>query len=263
MFNFPYVVEILSPKVDSGEKMDTLLKRFGERYEFSISAGCGISVPDNPMGQKRISLLDCLEECGVKVEPDKIIMNLNTFHGKEELDSILKRALKQGIDKLLVIRGDGGPGLEKLDPRTIGGQHNVATTPDLLRYINSEYTGHFNTGVAFNPYKNMDFELKHMQKKVNAGVQFVITQPIVGKDKNVDTILKQFNIPVIIEAWMSKNIELFYKSVGKEEDVNMIEYDPEANLTSLHKAYPQSCIYLALLSFASDWRKTLPRLTVS
>jgi hypothetical protein len=51
---------------------------------------------------------------------------------------------------------------------------------------------------------------------VEAGAKFVITQPIVGRDPNVDR-LKNLGIPIVIEAWMSKNIDLLYKSVGKKD----------------------------------------------
>ncbi len=260
MFDFPYIVEILSPKIDACERLNELLEKFGAKYTRSLASGCGISVPDNPMGQKRLSLLDCIEQIGLKVEPNKIVMNLNTFHSKDELDSILRRAIALGIDKLLIIRGDGGPGLEKLDPGTIGGKHSVATSPDLLSYINSEYSGQFHTGAAFNPYKNRDFELKHMKKKIDSGAQFVITQPILGRNENVDTLKERFNIPVIVEAWMSQNIELFLKSVGKGEADEIKDFDPNDTLNSLHVAYPESCVYLALLSFVSDCQKILPRL---
>lgn len=260
MFDFPYVIELLSPKIDAGNRMETLLAKFGEKYERSLAKGCGISVPDNPMGQRRLGLLECIESIGLKVEPNKIIMNLNTFHGKEELDFLLRQASAVGINKLLVIRGDGGPNLEKLDPDAIGGQHSVATTPDLLRYINTEYGGDFHTGVAFNPYKNMEFELNHMQQKVEAGAAFIITQPIVGKDDNVDVLLHKIDIPVIVEAWMSENIELLYKSVGRDVDEETVKYDPLDNLKELHEAYPESCIYLALLNFSSNWQNELPAL---
>ncbi len=263
MFDFPYIIELLSPRRDGGDKLDTFLHRFAERYASSFAKGCGISVPDNPMGQRRLSLLDCIETRNLEVIPEKVVMNLNTFHSKKELDNLLQRAIGLGIRNLLIIRGDGGPGLEKLDPADIGGKHSVTTTPDLLRYIHAEYAGHFNTGVAYNPYKNQAFELSHMQQKIEAGARFVITQPIVGKDENVDTLISQVNIPVIVEAWMSFNIELLYKSVGKKEDAKMATYDPLENIKKLHESYPNSCIYLALLSFRTEWSEILPQLANS
>ena len=60
---------------------------------------------------------------------------------------------------------------------------------------------------------------------------------------------------------MSTNIDLFYKSVGKERIEQADQYDPLGNLKTLHEAYPHCCIYLSMLSFKNDWRKLLPRLS--
>ena len=62
----------------------------------------------------------------------------------------------------------------------------------------------------------MPFELNRMRQKIDASAKYVVTQPIIGKDENVDK-LKEFEIPVVVEAWMSKNIDLLYKSVGKKK----------------------------------------------
>jgi hypothetical protein len=59
---------------------------------------------------------------------------------------------------------------------------------------------------------------------------------------------------------MSKNIELLYKSVRKEKDDKVEGYDPVENLKILHEAFPESCIYLSMLSFKQDWKEILPRL---
>lgn len=261
MISFPYIIELLSPKRDAGEKLEGLLDRFADRYEQSLGSGCGISVPDNPMGQLRYGLIECIEKRGLIVDSNKVIMNLNTFHSKNELDDILTKALNIGIKKLLVIRGDGGPDVPKLDPGSIGGKQSIATTADLLRYINTRYPLNFITGVGFNPYKIISFELKHMQGKVEAGAKFVVTQPIIGNNANVDRV-KEYELPLVVEAWMSKNIDLFYKSVGGELDDTLQDYDPLTNVKSLHAAYPDSCIYLALLSFKDNWQKMLPKLSV-
>jgi len=78
------------------------------------------------MGQPRFSLLEMIERANLPIEPEKIMMNLNTFHTKEELDGLLKKAQDLGLKYLLVIRGDGGPSLSKLDPKSIGGAKSMA-----------------------------------------------------------------------------------------------------------------------------------------
>jgi methylenetetrahydrofolate reductase (NADPH) len=259
MFACAYLVEILTPKrIDSADTMDKI-GLFAERYYRIFDLGLGISVPDNPMGQPRLSLLEMIERADLPISPENVVMNLNTFHTKEELDGLLKKAAKLGLKYLLVIRGDGGPSLSKLDPKSIGGAKSIATSPDLLRYINTEYNGIFITGCAYNHYSLLPFELDRLKEKVEAGAKFVVTQPVIGKDPNVDSIFS-LGIPVVIEAWMSKNLELLFKSVRKQEDERAKDYDPVSNLRALHEAYPESCIYLSMLGFKKQWSEILPKL---
>ena len=89
----------------------------------------------------------------------------------------------------------------------------------------------------------------------------MVTQPIIGTDENVNK-LKDLNIAVVVEAWMSKNIDLLYKSVGKEKDERAEQFDPVENIKALHKLYPECCVYLSMLSFKQDWQEILPRLSL-
>jgi methylenetetrahydrofolate reductase (NADPH) len=259
MFNFPYVIELLSPKRSSEGSTDHLLNRFAERYSRIMDAGCGVSIPDNPMGQPRLGALESIALMGLSIDPERVIMNLNTFHEKTELDDLLQTAAENGLRYILVVRGDGGPLLPKLDPQSIGGKKSVATSIDLIRYINRAFAGRFVTGGAFNPYQPMPFELDRLTQKIDAGAQFTITQPVIGQDGHVDK-LYDLGIPVVVEAWMSENIDLLLKSVGKKKDDTATAFDPVENLKTLHKAYPQSCVYLSMLSFKKDWKELLPHL---
>lgn len=259
MFDFPYLVEMLTPKrIEPAISMEQL-NLFAERYYRILDQGLGLSVPDNPMGQRRESLIDMIEKSVLPVPPDKIVMNLNTFHEKDALDRLLRRAETFGIRQLIVVRGDGGPLLEKLDPASIGGAGNVATSIDLLGYINRQYPGAFVTGCAFNQYNPMPFETNRLVKKIEAGAKFVVTQSVIAPDENVDGILK-FGIPVVIEAWMSKNMDLLFRSIRKPPENTLPPYHPEDNLRQLHWQYPEHCIYLSMLGFRKQWRKILPRL---
>jgi methylenetetrahydrofolate reductase (NADPH) len=259
MFTFPYIIELLTPKRSSEGSMDHLLNRFAERYSRIMDAGCGVSIPDNPMGQPRLGALDSMALMGLAIDPERVVMNLNTFHQKSELDDLLQTAAENGLRYILVVRGDGGPLLPKLDPQSIGGEKSVATSIDLIRYINRAFAGRFVTGGAFNPYQPMPFELDRLRQKIDAGAKFTVTQPLIGQDGHVDK-LDGLDIPVVVEAWMSANIELLLKSVGQANDDSARAFDPVDNLKALHKAYPQSCVYLSMLSFKKDWKDLLPRL---
>ena len=259
MFNYSYMVELLSPKRSADDQMESFLDRFAERYRRILDAGCGLSIPDNPMGQPRLSAIESIQLRGLSVDPAKVVMNLNTFHTKSELDRLLQNAAQANLKYILVIRGDGGPLLSKLDPKSIGGKLSVATSIDLIRYINKAFSDQFITGAAFNPYNRMPFELNRMKQKIDAGAKYVVTQPIIGQDENVDK-LKDFNIPIVVEAWMSKNIDLLYRSVGKDKDERSEKYDPSENLKALHASYPDCCVYLSMLSFKQDWQEILPKI---
>ena len=260
MFDYPYIVELLSPKRSGEKTIADDLDRFALRYNRIIESGCGLSIPDNPMGQPRVGALESIESRQLTLQPDKIVVNLNTFHTKGELDGLLAKAASAGLKYILVVRGDGGPRLPKLDPKSINGQSSVATSIDLIRYINDTYPDQFVTGAAFNPFKPMPLETNRLKQKLSAGAKFVVTQPIVGENERVSQI-GTLGIPLVVEAWMSKNIDLFYKSVGKEEDEHAEPFDPVENLKALHKFYPESCVYLSMLGFKQNWQDILPRLS--
>jgi len=260
MFASPYIVEILTPRKSSADSEKEVMDSFAGRYRRILDCGCALSIPDNPMGQLRCGAAEAIELCALPVDSERVFMNLNTFHAKEELDRLLEKASVLGIRYLLVVRGDGSSTLPKLTPESIGGTKNVATSSDLLRYINREYEGLFITGAAFNQYNRRDFEIGRLKEKIEAGAKFVVTQPLLGKDPNVDAI-EELGIPVVVEAWMSKNVDLLYKSVRKEKDERAQGYDPAVNLTKLHRAYPENCVYLSMLSFREDWKAVLPRLS--
>ena len=95
MFNYPYIVELLSPKRSTDDQIESLLDRFAGRYRRIIDAGCGVSIPDNPMGQPRLGALESIDLRNLSVDSEKVMINLNTFHTKSELDGVLQNAAKQ------------------------------------------------------------------------------------------------------------------------------------------------------------------------
>ena len=73
-------------------------------------------------------------------------------------------------------------------------------------------------------------------------------------------MLKDLNITIFVGAWMSNNVDLLYRSVGKKKDEKAEKYNPIENLKALHEFYPQCSVYLSMLSFNQDWQEILPRL---
>jgi methylenetetrahydrofolate reductase (NADPH) len=101
--------------------------------------------------------------------------------------------------------------------------------------------------------------MERMEQKIAAGASYAVTQPIIGRDAGVDELMS-LDIPVVVEAWMSTNISLFNKSVGRKNSEREDDYDPVANLKSLHTHYPENCVYLSMLNFSQPWSQVLPRL---
>lgn len=245
-----YHIEILTPKQNS-ETLETDLERFAEKFRKVMDAGYTACITDNPMGLISFQATDVITELDLPVLPEQLVIHLNTFHAKQELDQILTAAADMGAKYLLVVTGDGGERQAKLDAAAIGFDTETATSVELLQYIAREYPATFNCGAAFNPYEPEDHELDKMRRKIGAGAEFIITQPVIGKDERMNG-LKEFGLPVIVNAWMSKKLLLLSQCVGYEipEDT---PYDPIENLKELIAGYPDFGLYLALLGFKTQY----------
>jgi len=242
-------IEVLTPK-QSAENIEEELAKFAEKFNQVIEAGYSVSMPDNPMGEPRFKALEVILELDLPCKPEQMLLHVNTFHTREDLDNILKEAIALNARRMLVISGDGGERLAKLSPASIGMNGNAVTSVELLQYIHREYPGEFDTGVAFNPYEPQEHELEKMKRKIEAGARYIITQPIVGRDDRLDA-LRAFGVPVTLGAWMSKKLHLFAECVGYPIDETMV-YDPLQNLRTLLTNYPGSDLYLSLLGFKTQ-----------
>jgi len=248
--NAIYHIEIITPK-QNAENLDSDVEKFVEKYNTVIDAGYVACITDNPMGLLSFQATDIIPEMGLPVKPEQLMIHLNTFHSKEDLDKILDSARTMGCRYLLVISGDGSERLAKLKPEAIGETCAAVTSVELLRYIRRAYPGVFSCGVAFNPYEPQDHELEKMRRKIEAGAEFICTQPVIGNDERV-AALRQFKVPVIVDAWMSKKLHLLSECVGYTipEDT---PYDPLENLRTLRASYPDCGLYLALVGYKTQF----------
>lgn len=248
--NKVYHIEILTPKQNT-ESLEDDVAKFAEKYTLVTSSGYMACITDNPMGLASFQATDIIPEVGLPVDPERLMIHLNTFHSIGELHKILDTAQSMGCKYLLVISGDGNERLAKLRPEDLGETCAAVTSVELLRYIRARYPGVFHLGVAFNPYEPQDHELEKMQRKVDAGAEFVCTQPVIGRDERVYA-LRKFGLPVVIDAWMSKKLHLLSSCVGYTipEDA---PYDPIANLRDLRANYPECGLYLALVGYKTQF----------
>ena len=243
-------VELQTPKRNS-EDIEKDLQTFAEKYRKITEAGWVVCITDNPMGLLSYGALETIELLGLPVHPEQLVVHLNTFHPKKELDEILNSFKAAGGKYLLAVSGDGSQRLHRLEPAEVGLDAVTVTSVELIRYIDREFPGQFVNGVAFNPYEPQDAELEKMKRKVDAGATFIITQPIIGRDNRLAG-LEPFHLPVILDAWMSKKLHLLSECVGHEIPEGT-PYDPMENLKELRRNYPNYGLYLAILGFKTQY----------
>ena len=230
---------------------------FRERYLRILAAGAIVSIPDNPMGNVHFTALEVADFLELPLDTDRTLLHLNSFHLKSDLEAFLRGAAERGVKHMLVVSGDGGPRLPRLEPVDVGMDVKTVTSVALLQYIEREFPRVFTCGVAFNQYEPPEREIERLRRKLDAGARFVITQPVIGHDPVVAS-LRQFALPVFVGAWMSKRMDLLFDCVGVEQRDD-VQYDPVENLAHLERLYPDFGLYLALLSFKRDWSDLFTR----
>ncbi|TFG85292.1 MAG: hypothetical protein E4H20_00695 [Spirochaetales bacterium] len=248
-----YHVEVLPPKQDT-EKLDDDLAVFVTKFNRIMERGFCACITDNAMGNLAFQGTEMIEELNIQAKPDLVMIHLNTFHSKDNLDGILESCRKIGIRQLLVVTGDGSDRLPKLKPADIGakGVESVSSV-ELLRYIIGRWPGEFELGVAFNPYEPEEHEFAKFERKLAAGATFVITQPVIERHPLVDKLHALHpEVPMIVEAWMSKKLDLLSEAVGYDIP-QCAPYDPIANLKTLHRNYIDCGVYLSIIGFKTQF----------
>ena len=247
-----YHIEMIPPKhatLDLQKDLDL----FCEKFTRFTGDGFITSITDNAMSKLCFHGSEIIRECGLDAPKDQVLFHLNTFHRKDELDSILEYAKSAGIRNFLVISGDGSDRMHKLQPEELGRPDvPVITSVELIDYIHKKYP-EFILGAAFNPYEMPELELPKLERKLAAGASYVITQPIIGQDDQIDRLLKEHpDLPVILEIWMSKKLYLLADVFDREipEDY---PYDPMEALELVQKTYPTCGINFSLLPYKTQY----------
>jgi len=250
MANKIFHVELQTPK-RSSEDIEKDLAVFEDKYRKVVEAGWIVCITDNPMGLLSYGAMETIDLLGLPVRAEQLMVHLNTFHPRQEIDDILGAFAAAGGRHLLVVSGDGSQRLHRLEPDEVGIDCQTVTSVELIRYIDREFPGLFTCGVAFNPYEPQDAEIEKMKRKADAGASFIITQPILGRDDRLAG-LEPFHLPVTLDAWMSKKLHLLSECVGHEIPEGT-PYDPMENLRELRRNYPDYGLYLAILGFKTQY----------
>ena len=248
--NRVYHVEILPPKQDS-EKLEADLQAFADKFNRVMDSGYCACITDNAMGLLSFQGHETIEHLGLRVLPEQVMLHLNTFHSKADLDSLLTQSAAMGVKYLLIVSGDGSARLPKLSPGDLNADAAAITSVELLAYIRDNYPN-FVMGVAFNPYEPAEEEFAKLDRKLAAGASFIVTQPIIEPNAVVKELLEKYAVPVIVEAWMTKKLHLLSDVVGYKIPDDT-DFDPLATLENLHRWFPGCGVYLSLLGFKTQY----------
>ena len=130
----PYIIELLTPK-QNDETFEQKLEQFAERYRRILDQGAVVSICDNPLGNLHFTAMEVMGAMELPFDPGRTLLHLNAFHRKVDLDAFLTEARDHGLKNLLVVSGDGGPRLPRLEPDELGSAAKSVTSVELLRYI--------------------------------------------------------------------------------------------------------------------------------
>ncbi|MCX7909212.1 MAG: bifunctional homocysteine S-methyltransferase/methylenetetrahydrofolate reductase [Ignavibacteria bacterium] len=204
--NFVKFVELLSPRgVDASKE----ISKARELYFNGIDV---INIPDGPRASARMSAL----ALAVKIQREVGIETVLHFVCRDRnvigIQSDLLGAYALGIRNILAITGDppklgtypDATGVFDVDSiGLVNILHRLNNGLDIAGYPIGEPTGFF-IGVGVNPLAvNLDEELRRLYWKVDAGAEFIVTQPIfdIVGFKSFLKHIEHYNLPIIVGIW--------------------------------------------------------------
>lgn len=203
---FVKFVELLSPRgVDATKQINAARELFYNGIDV-------INIPDGPRASARMSAL----ALAVKIQREVGIETVLHFVCRDRnvigIQSDLLGAYALGIKNILAITGDppklgtypDATGVFDVDSiGLVNILNRLNNGLDIAGYPIGEPTGFF-IGVGVNPLAfNLQEELRRLYWKVDAGAEFIVTQPIfdVSGFKDFMKLIEQYRLPVIIGIW--------------------------------------------------------------
>lgn len=207
-----FIVEVLPPKGADAEKLiDTalMLKSRGAKL---------LSFPENPLAQVRMSSIAAAGLVKKQAGIDTVFHYTCRDRNLIGLQSDLLGACAVGLDKVLAVTGD---------PASLGSNPEASSVFDLnsiklvglIDNMRRELGLRIGIGVAFNPnFENISGQTERLKKKIDAGADFVLTQPVFDREKAVSTAEKimKFGVPVyfgILPLLSRKSAEFLHNEV--------------------------------------------------
>ncbi len=163
--------EFFPPKTDEG--VANLLKALEDLAPLQPGF---VSVTYGAGGSTRDRTLELVTHIKQKTGIEAMAHLTCVGHTRDELRAVLKRLAEAKLDNLLVLRGDPPQGQQKFIPSAGGFQF----ASELVQFIREE-DFNFCLGGACYPEGHVetmsrDDDLRHLKEKVDAGLDFVVTQ---------------------------------------------------------------------------------------
>ncbi|WP_300674277.1 methylenetetrahydrofolate reductase [Desulfoluna sp.] len=187
---FDVVVEVVPP---AGADVAPLVKILEGINDLSFS---GFSVATNPVAKPR---MDALSLCRILQDELKRPATLHVTtrdHNRLSLQGLLWGAKALGINTVLAMTGDFVPLAEE-------GVTSSVRDISLPGLITMARDAGLHTGVVMNPFTDelrLGIAMKRLKEKVDAGAQFVVTQPVYT-EKDAELIaeaVKPLGIPAML-----------------------------------------------------------------
>jgi methylenetetrahydrofolate reductase (NADPH) len=164
--------ELFPPKTDAGQlALERTIRDLAELSPAFVSVTYGAG------GSTRAKTLELVQ--WIEREARLCAMAHLTCVGatEQEIAGVLDTLVEAGIENVMALRGDPPAGQERFE-RTVGGFGFAA---DLVAFIRKRYGTKICLGGAGNPEghlecRDVDQDIRHLKAKVDAGLDFVVTQ---------------------------------------------------------------------------------------
>ncbi len=203
---FVKLVELVSPKGITAEKEIAKAKTL---YEFGIDA---INIPDGPRASARMSALAMAVQIHEKVGIEPVLHIACRDRNIIGMQSDLLGAWALGIRNILAITGDPPKLGNYPDATAVFDVDSIGLT-NLINRLNHglDFAGNpigaptgFSIAVGVNPGAiNLDEELRRLDWKIQAGAEYMMTQPVFDL-RILEKFLKRIehiHLPIICGIW--------------------------------------------------------------
>lgn len=174
----------LDPPFDANDKKVIASAEYLKNHNVDM-----ITMADSPMGRSRIDSIlmsiKIMNVTGMPVMPHVCCRDKNMI----SMRSSILGAYANDIRNLLIVTGDPVPDGSRLKTTGVYDYNSIR----LMEYVNEMNKEHFVEepiiyGGAFDPgVRNIDKAIERMQKKIDAGASYFLTQPIYS-DETIDKI---------------------------------------------------------------------------